>query len=215
MTKTARYLYWFFSAVVVVLALRWVPYGVEWTIPNMSYHMESRKWLLYTHMIASAVPMAFVPFQISNKFRARFPRLHINMGRAAIAGVFLGGFSLFALVPYMDIPIWGRAGFFISGLLWVTTGGIGLYFILKRNIRLHRWWMMITATIIFGAVTQRLALPIWIGFGFPFKEAYSLSAWSAWSVNLMLFFAWQYRRKWLGALGIGAKPRARPGNSPR
>jgi hypothetical protein len=193
MTKTARFLYWFFSAVVVVLAFRWVPFGVDWTIPNMSYHMESRKWLLYTHMVASAVPMAFVPFQISNKFRAKFPRLHINMGRAAIAGVFLGGFSLFALVPHMDIPIWGRAGFFISGLLWV----------------------MITATIIFGAVTQRLALPIWIGFGFPFKEAYSLSAWSAWSVNLTLFFAWQYRRKWLGALGFGSKPRSRAGSSSR
>ncbi len=205
---TGRALYWFFSAVVVVLAFRWVPFGVDWTIPAMAYHMESRAPLLYFHMIASAVPMAFIPFQISNKFRMRHTQLHRYMGWASMAGIYLGGLTLFGLVPYINIPVWGQAGFFSSGLLWVGAGTIGLYHILNRNTQKHRWWMMITATILFGAVTQRLALPIWISVGFPFKIAYSLSPWTAWTVNLALFFLWQYRRKWTAALGIGRKSRA-------
>ena len=194
--RIGRALYWFFSFVVVVLAFRWVPTGVEKAIPAMAYHLGKRDIYLYTHMMASAVPMALIPFQVSARFRARHLRLHRWMGWAALAGIYVGGLALFPLAAAQPLPAWGRAGFMVSGVIWLTAASIGLWFLLvRRDIRRHRWWMLITAAVIFGAVTQRLMLPVWIGTGQPFKVAYSLSAWSAWPINLSLFFAWQYRAK--------------------
>jgi hypothetical protein len=92
----------------------------------------------------------------------------------------------------------------LAGLLWLACVSMGLFFILRRNLRLHRWWMMITATVIFGAVTQRLALPVFIVAGLDFKTAYSLTPYTAFSLNLMVFFAWQYRRS-LGRALSGRK----------
>jgi predicted membrane protein DUF2306 len=199
MTKTARVLYWFFSFVVVVLALRWIPGGVAKSIPVMEYHLDSRAALLYLHMLGSLVPMAFIPFQINNRFRMKHQQLHRWMGMASIIGIYVGGLTLLPLAAYIPVPTWGRFGFMLAGSLWMAAGTVGLYFIRKRNIKLHRWWMMITAAIIFGAVTQRFALPIWITIGFDWKIAYSLSSFSGFTVNLTAFFLWQYRRK-IGAL---------------
>ena len=36
--------------------------------------------------------------------------------------------------------------------------------------------------------------PLYRELGIPFDIAYGLSAWSAWIINLGLFFGWQYRR---------------------
>jgi uncharacterized membrane protein YozB (DUF420 family) len=200
-----RSLYWFFSFVVVILAVRWIPEGVEKAIPNMVYHLAERKGYLYTHMLASIIPMALVPLQLSNRFRAKYKQVHRWMGWAAVAGIYIGGLALFPLAMNQPLPAWGRAGFMFSGTVWIVAATIGFYFIRVGNIRLHRWWMMITAAVLFGAVTQRFALPVFIGFGFEFKAAYSLSAWSASPVNLSLFFLWQYRRKIRGLFGARRK----------
>ncbi len=205
MNKTLLILYWFFSFVVVALAFRWVPFGVKYSIPAVAYHMEDRFVLLYFHMVASAVPMAFIPFQIWTKFRVRRLRLHRWMGWLSIVGVYLGGASLIPLALYIPVPGWGQAGFIVAALLWMSAATVGLYFIRRRNQRLHRWWMMITATIIFGAVTQRLALPFWISLGFSHKYAYSLSPWTAFTLNLSLFFLYQYRRRILSFLRLAPR----------
>lgn len=207
MTISARIFYWFFSFVVVALAFRWaLPGGVAANIPAMDYHLQDRKALLYLHMIGSLIPMAFIPFQIWNGFRMKRPAMHRWMGRASVLGIYVGGLSLIPLAVYIPVPDWGRFGFMLAGSLWMAAASVGLYYIIvKRNMRLHRWWMMITAAIIFGAVTQRFALPIWITVGFDWKIAYSLSAYSGFSFNLTLFFLWQYRKKIGVMLGKTAK----------
>jgi len=194
MAKTGKTLYWFFSFVVVALAFRWLDGGVIAAIPAMAYHLPDQAGLLYTHMVASAVPMALIPFQLWTKFRMRHKTTHRIMGWLSVVGIYLGGLTLIPLALHIPIPGWGQAGFVLAACIWMGTATVGLYFIRARNQRLHRWWMMITATVIFGAVTQRLALPFWISMGFDFRHAYSLSPWTAFSLNLVLFFAYQYRR---------------------
>jgi len=205
MKKTGLILYWFFSFVVVILAFRWVPSGVVKSIPAVAYHLPERAGLLYFHMLASAIPMGFIPFQLRTKFRVKNLRRHRIMGWLSVLGIYLGGLSLIPLALHIPIYGWGQAGFIMGALLWMGSASIGLYHIRTRDQRRHRWWMMITATIIFGAVTQRLALPFWISLGFPFKSAYSLSPWTAFSLNLALFFTYQYRLKIRSFLGMGRK----------
>ena len=200
--KTGRGLYWFFSFVIVALALRWLFGGVEATIPAMVYHLEERALYLFTHMLASILPMALIPLQLSNRFRARHPRWHRRLGWVALAGVFIGGLALFPLAANQPLPAWGRAGFMFSGTVWIGSAVIGLWHVLRGDIRRHRWWMTVTAAVIFGAVTQRFALPFWIGLGYEFKTAYSLSAWVASPVNLGLLFLWQSRRRLRGLLRV-------------
>jgi hypothetical protein len=204
--RLGRFLYWFFSGVVVLLALRWIPWGVAEAIPSVAYHMTDRATALYLHMVPSAIPMALIPFQLSTRFRLRHPRAHRIMGWAAIGGTMVGGLALLPLAMHIDIEPWGRAGFVIAGLIWFGSATMGLIHILRRDIARHRWWMMITATVIFGAVTQRLALPVFIVAGFDFKTAYSLTPYTAFTLNLALFFAWQYRQRLRG--NVGARSRA-------
>jgi uncharacterized membrane protein YozB (DUF420 family) len=189
-----RNLYWFLSFVTVAIAFRWLWGGVGAAIPSVANHLDDRAVALYLHMVGSAVPMALIPFQLSNRFRAAHPQVHRVMGWCAIAGAYLGGVSLMPLAVGIDIPVWGRSGFVLAGLLWLCCVSAGLYFILRRDLRLHRWWMMVTATVIFGAVTQRLVLPLFIGVGFDHRTAYSLTPYTAFTFNLIVFFAWQYRR---------------------
>lgn len=195
--RTGKTLYWFFSFVVVLLALRWIPGGVVKNIPPMAHHIEDgRAAWLYLHMLGSLVPMALIPFQISDRFRMKHKRLHKWMGWAAVSGIIVGGLSLLPLTLHIPVPAWGKFGFALAGMLWFTAGMIGLYFIaVRRDLKRHKFWMTMTAVIIFGAVTQRMALPIWIGMGFEWKIAYSLSAYSGWTVNLSLYFLWKNRQR--------------------
>jgi hypothetical protein len=208
--RTGKALYWFFSFVVVALAFRWaLPGGVTVNIPAMAHHIEDgRAVWLYLHMLGSLVPMALIPFQISDRFRMKHKRLHKWMGWASVAGIVVGGLTLLPLTLHIPVPAWGRFGFALAGMLWFAAGMIGLYFIaVRRDLKRHKFWMTMTAVIIFGAVTQRFALPIWISMGFEWKIAYSLSAYSGWTVNLSLYFLWKNRRSIRAALG-GARATA-------
>ena len=192
---TGRGLYWFFSFVVVALALRWLFGGVERAIPAMAYHLDERAAYLYTHMLASILPMALIPLQLSTRFRVRHAKWHRRLGWVAVLGIYVGGLALFPLAANQPLPDWGKAGFMFSGTVWIGAATVGFWYIRRGNIRLHQRWMVITAAVIFGAVTQRFALPFWIGMGFEWKIAYSLSAWVASPVNLSLLFLWQYRAR--------------------
>jgi len=208
MTRIGRILYWFFSGVVVVLAFRWaLPGGVTVNIPHMTHHIEDgRAVWLYLHMISSLVPMAFIPFQITDRFRMKHKTLHKWMGWASVVGIFIGALTLLPLTLYTLVPAWGKFGFALSGMIWFVMGMIGLYYIaIRRNLVLHKKWMTLTAVVIFGAVTQRFALPVWITFGFEWKIAYSLSAYSGWSVNLSLYYLWKNRSRLKALFGQKAK----------
>lgn len=192
----SRTLYWLLSFILVIMAFRWLPDGLEKTIPWVAYQLQDNALALYVHMISAAIPMAIIPFQLWGRFRLVSARLHRYLGRIAVISIMISGISLMPLALNIDAPVWGRAGFMIGGVLWMGAAVIAVYYAWRRDIDRHRWWMMLTATLIFGAVTLRFTFPVFrdVGF-FSFEVAYSLAGWSSWSFNLTGFFLWQYRRQ--------------------
>ncbi|MFV2038324.1 MAG: DUF2306 domain-containing protein [Paracoccaceae bacterium] len=192
----SRTLYWLLSFILVIMAFRWLPDGLEKTIPWVAYQLQDNAVALYVHMISAAIPMAIIPFQLWGRFHRARPRLHRYLGSIAVISTMISGMSLIPLALNIDAPAWGQAGFIIGGVLWMSAAAIAVYYVWRRDYERHRWWMMITATLIFGAVTLRFTFPVFRDVGlFSFEVAYSLAGWSSWTFNLTGFFAWQYRRQ--------------------
>jgi len=207
MNKTATLggaLYWILSFTVVALAFRWIPRGVEVSIPSVAYQLVDNKVPLYTHMTVSAVAMALIPFQLWTRLRTARPRLHRYMGRVCFAAILLGGISVVPLALSMHIPAWGQYGFILGGAMWVCSAIIAVKFARQRNFRRHRWWMLVTAALIFTSVTLRVVFPMFRQLGYSFEIAYALVGWSSWMINLGALSAWHYRHRVQQFLSLGA-----------
>ena len=82
--------------------------------------------------------------QFSDRLRQRFAKLHRIVGRIYVAGVFTAGPPGFYIQHFQERFGAARscsAAAAVDALLWMTTTGIALVFILRGNVTLHRQWM--------------------------------------------------------------------------
>ena len=154
----------------------------------------------------SSVPMAIIPFQLWTPLRTTRPRLHRVMGWIAVVGIFVGGISIVPLALNMDIPTWGKCGFITGGVMWLVSAAIAVISAVQKNFDRHRWFMLMTAALIFSSVTIRLVFPLYRQMGIPFETAYAIAGWSSWMINLGVFFAWQNQRKFRTLFESATKP---------
>ena len=183
MSRVGWGLFWFLSFLGGVLAFRFVPggfsngflpaldqglgaalyegvyVGIRDDFKHIYYHVEERLTPLLFHMLVGAIPIFFIPFQMWKGFRNKHLKLHRWMGRAALVGIILSAWGAVNIAIAMDIPAWGRAGFVIGALVWVSAALWATWCAMQRRIRQHQDWMVITAAMTFGAVMIRLENP--------------------------------------------------------
>jgi len=107
-------------------------------------HYEPFKWWLLPHGIAGACALLLGPMQFSDRLRHRFRRLHRVLGRIYVAGVFVAaplGFYIQHFEERMGNPRSFSIAAAADAVLWMTTTGIALVFILKGKVQEHRQWM--------------------------------------------------------------------------
>lgn len=110
----------------------------------MWHHYEPFKWWLLPHGIAGACALLLGPMQFSDRLRARFRRLHRVLGRIYVAGVFVAaplGFYIQYFEERMGDPRSFSIAAAVDAVLWMTTTGIAMVFILKGKVQEHRRWM--------------------------------------------------------------------------
>ena len=140
---------------------------------------------LLFHAGGGVVALLLGAWSFWGAFRNRYLSLHRWLGRVYLSAVLVGGVAglYMALTAFGGFPT--RAGFFMLGSLWLTTGAAAYLRIRRGEVQAHREWMIRNYALTFSAVMLRLWLPVLMSFGQSFPEAYTTVAWLCWVPNLL------------------------------
>ncbi|GAB4525805.1 MAG: DUF2306 domain-containing protein [Amphiplicatus sp.] len=86
------------------------------------------------------------------------------------------------------------AAFALLAMLWLTTTFEGVRWARRGDIARHRLWIVRSYALTFAAVTLRIETGLFLAFGAAFTDAYRISAWTCWVLNL-LFAEWVLLKK--------------------
>lgn len=144
-----------------------------------------RVWLLL-HISGGMVALLIGPFQFSQSLRRRYLKLHRLSGRVYLISVLCGSLAAFRLIAGTTF---GRAfgfGLMMLAVAWLTTSGMAYYAVMKRQIPVHREWMVRSYVVTFAFVTFRIfndypPFNTWL----PGNELAITNAWVCWSVPLL------------------------------
>lgn len=181
---------------VALVSFRFLPLGVQQSMPVMAHHLPDNALLLYAHIAIAPLVLVLLPFQLSMRLRRNRPGLHRWLGRAYAAGVLVSGAASVDLALGTASGPLALGGFLLLGVLWLMATALGVAAGIRRDIRTHRRWMLRSAAMTFAAVTLRIYLPLSLAAGLPFEAAYPVIAWLCWVPNL-LAVEWYLRRKTL------------------
>lgn len=181
---------------VALVSFRFLPLGVQQSMPVMAHHLPDNALLLYAHIAIAPLVLVLLPFQLSMRLRRNRPGLHRWLGRAYAAGVLVSGAASVDLALGTASGPLALSGFLLLGVLWLMATALGVAAGIRRDIATHRRWMLRSAAMTFAAVTLRIYLPLSLAAGLPFEAAYPVIAWLCWVPNL-LAVEWYLRRKTL------------------
>lgn len=173
---------------------------------------EARQLALYAHITGAAIALAVLTLQLSRWVRRRHLRLHRFTGRLYALGCLIGGTGGVALSTTAHGGPIASAGFAALGLLWLVTTAVAVYAVRRGDVITHRQWMLLSASLVFGAVTLRLYLGAYyglhaLGLNLSFARAYAAIAWLSWVPNLLVAWWWVRRHP-------VETPRERPTKTP-
>ncbi|MCK7612154.1 DUF2306 domain-containing protein [Roseibium sediminicola] len=183
------------SVLIALVSYRFLPQGVETAMDFMAHHVQDNALMLYAHIGVAPIALAVMPFQFLKNLRARRPAVHRWLGRIHVAAILVSGVAGFQLAFYTSAGPFAAAGFAILAVIWLSTTGMAFYFALKRQIDLHRIWMLRSAALTFAAVTLRVYLGAATAAGIDFDTAYLLVSWLAWVPNALVMEAYLWTRR--------------------
>jgi len=139
------------------------------------------------HLVPGIAFMVLGPLQFSSTVRRRWPAWHRWSGRVFVVcgfGVGLTSLWMNQFFPPVGGPLkyWANAVF---GVALMVSLGISLAAIVRRDVALHRAWMVRAMAIGMGVATQRLYLvPPYLIYGELSEVAIGLGVWLGWGLNL-------------------------------
>jgi hypothetical protein len=153
---------------------------------------------LYLHIIGGTTALVLGPINLIIGLRGGARgRLHPAIGRvyAVAVAVAAPAAVVMAFHAYAGTLPGGRivstSGFAVLGVLWFVTTAIAVHAIaVRRDVRAHRFWMIVGVSLVYAAVTLRLQNGVLLGLGQPtFEHFYPLLAWTCWVPNLVVGLA--------------------------
>jgi hypothetical protein len=149
-------------------------------------HWDHAAWLLI-HISAGIIALILGPVQFIAGIRRRYLNFHRWSGRIYLISV---GVSAIAAVYMLSLPhssFGFRVG--ISGLAiaWISTSGLALIAILRKQFMQHKEWMIRSYVVTFGFVFFRVLIDPLMASGIATPEEVSgVVSWLCWSVPLLL-----------------------------
>jgi uncharacterized membrane protein len=148
--------------------------------------------LTFTHIIPGALFVILAPLQFIPKIRSRYPWFHRWSGRILVVLGLIIGIS--ALIMSFTSAIGGAnetAATVVFAILFLVALGKGFYHIRRREIALHREWMLRMFAIGLAIATVR---PI-VGMFFAFStlsphEFFGIAFWLGFTIQLLLAEIW-------------------------
>jgi uncharacterized membrane protein len=146
------------------------------------YFWYRAPWLL-VHVICGITATLIGPFQFIPAIRANVPRLHRSLGKIYIGCVVLSTFVSFYLVSTAGLGIIYDTGLAVLGIVWLSSTLMAWLCIRKRNIGMHREWMIKSYVLTLSFVTFRFVEDLLARGGIgDFAGRKILMAWCSWAI---------------------------------
>ena len=142
----------------------------------------------YGHIVLGGLALLIGWVQFNRKLRIRNSKVHRTIGKIYVISVLISGICGLYIALYATGGMVSILGFFILGVVWLSTTILGFNAIRKGNIKLHEKCMIYSYAACFGAVTLRIWLPIFTDLMGGFIPAYRIVAWLAWVPNMVVAF---------------------------
>lgn len=152
-----------------------------------SPHYHLTPFPIVIHIIAGILFNLLAPFQFAPSILKKWPQYHRWMGRVlAISAL---GVAFSGIWMNENFPVFGGflkySGVHLSAIGLILSLALSIRFILRRNVRKHRIWMMRAIALGLGPATQRLIiLPVFFAYGLPSELAIGLLVWGGYIINL-------------------------------
>lgn len=160
-------------------------------------YIGNRVWLVafYAHVFTSCFLLLAGFTQFSAYILRHYRGLHRNMGKLYVMLLlFVSGPAGFIMALYANGGMYSRIGFVLLSLLWLVFTALGWYYIMRKNIVLHREFIMRSFALTLSALTLRAWKWIIVLAWHPNPmDAYRIVAWLGWVPNLLLA-EWIIRR---------------------
>ena len=166
-----------------------LPY-FAWSEAAYGYYWPFRLPLI-GHVTGGLIATLAGVWQIWTGLNTQSMRVHPWTGRLYAAGVLLGSFGAFVLA--FTSAAYGFAwavALVCLAVAWLATTGMALYSIRKRNVLLHRQWMIRSYIITFAFVTFRLFtdyLPYEAWWGISRPDMSNAVIWPVWVMPLLAY----------------------------
>ena len=144
-----------------------------------------RGWLLM-HITGGMLALLTGPFQFWTGFRMRFLNLHRWTGRVFLGGVAIGSIGAYRMA--IGTTFGWAFGFALLALAtaWFTSAAMALYAIMKRQVRIHKEWMVRTYVVTFAFVTFRVLNDYYPGARLqPDADRAVAIGWACWAIPLL------------------------------
>ncbi|HTT18035.1 MAG TPA: DUF2306 domain-containing protein [Candidatus Sulfotelmatobacter sp.] len=148
-------------------------------------YWNMRGWLL-THITGGMVALLTGPFQFWTGFRMRYANLHRWTGRIFLGGVAVGSVGAYRMA--ISTTFGWAFGFALLGLAtaWFTSAAMALYAILRRQIQVHKEWMVRTYVVTFAFVIFRVLNDYYPGARLqPDGDRGVAMAWACWVIPVL------------------------------
>jgi uncharacterized membrane protein len=185
-------------------SLRYVVLGEKAYVPELASSFGERPWAIGVHALFGPIALVggLVQFLPAMRRPGRW-QIHRAIGLCyvvsavvlASAGLFMSQFSYGGMITHVGFAL------LAIGTLVTTLNGFRL--IRSGRIVEHTQWMLRSYSLIFGAVTLRIWIPIlMIATQGDFLTTYHAVAWISWVPNI-LFAEWIIRRGWKPSYQLG------------
>lgn len=120
------------------------------------------------------------------KFRAKHPKTHKYSGYAYVLGIAVASPMGIIMAYNSQGGLVTHIGFGMLSVLWGYTTFMAIRFVFKKQINLHRQWMLRSFALTFAFVTLRLWIGILMVMGGEFDQVYQTVSWLCWVPNLLI-----------------------------
>ncbi|GHH40483.1 DUF2306 domain-containing protein [Lentzea cavernae] len=194
---TGRRWWWFGWGLVALAALATAavfvpPYLVGGTtVPGLDRITPGYYTSLVIHAVPAGIALVTGPWQFVPKLRTRYPRLHRVTGRVYLVAVVVASLAAVYSSAVTKSGFALQVAFFVLIVAWLYTAAKAYTSIRRREVQMHRIWMIRNYTLTFAAVTLRLyQLPLlalmnsvtWLEY----REVYTSSAWLSLVGNVLI-----------------------------
>jgi len=199
--------------VTIQNALKWIAFSAFAAFGLMAYfkaagrytnysaevyrnYWPERGWLIM-HILGGTVALFTGPTQFLTGLRHRNLRLHRWLGKVYLGGVTAGATAAFYLsfTTSPQASLGFALGLFFLALAWSTSSAMAYVAIRRRNIDVHKEWMIRSYVVTYSFVTFRLLFDQQPFAALPLEQRLTITSWMCWAPPLLVTeLALQWKR---------------------